>query len=285
MAMDDKITPYDCRRCGPFRITDSAKAVLEPLSEQERMRVAIVVRQSAESGAPLDIYSDTVEDLKDREPRKKHLVEQVDDVLLYLANRAPSHWAKVEYNQAWDHTLLGFVGEKQMNDAVIAAGKLELFDAIKSKFTIEGWKRVGELRSKQPDSRKAFVAMWFTEKEGMQTAWEDGFEKGIEDTKYFRAYRVLDDEHTGKVDDLIMAEIRTSGLLVADLTGQRQSVYFEAGFAMGLGIPIIWTCRKDQLDDLHFDIRQYNHIGWENPEELREKLKNRILAVIPAASA
>ena len=59
-------------------------------------------------------------------------------------------------------------------------------------------------------------------------------------------------------------------------------MYFEAGFAMGLGRPVIWTCRKDDIDNAHFDTRQYNHIVWENEKELYEKLKNRIEATIPS---
>lgn len=59
-------------------------------------------------------------------------------------------------------------------------------------------------------------------------------------------------------------------------------MYFEAGFAIGLGIPIIWTAREDEVKGgkIHFDIRQYNCIEWKNPEDLKEKLINRIKAVI-----
>ena len=115
-------------------------------------------------------------------------------------------------------------------------------------------------------------------------AWAGGFETGIRDTEFFEPVRVLDSEHAGKIDDLIIAEIRASGLLVADFTGHRPSVYYEAGFAWGLGIPVILCCRKEQIDDVHFDIRQYNHVVWTDPGDLREKLKNRILAVVPAAT-
>jgi nucleoside 2-deoxyribosyltransferase len=77
-----------------------------------------------------------------------------------------------------------------------------------------------------------------------------------------------------------MAEIRRSGLIVADFTGNRGGVYFEAGFAMGLGLPVIWTVRQDDIDAVHFDTRQYNHITWSTPQELREKLYNRVMATI-----
>jgi hypothetical protein len=49
---------------------------------------------------------------------------------------------------------------------------------------------------------------------------------------------------------------------------------------MGLGIPVIWTVRKDQIDQTHFDTRQYNHITYETADELRAKLRNRIKATI-----
>ena len=62
-------------------------------------------------------------------------------------------------------------------------------------------------------------------------------------------------------------------------------IHFEAGLAMGLGRPVIWTCRKDDFENTHFDTRQYNHIVWETPEDLREKLADRIRATIPWAKA
>jgi len=68
--------------------------------------------------------------------------------------------------------------------------------------------------------------------------------------------------------------------MVADVTGHRQAVYFEAGFAMALGLTVIFTCHQDDLDDCSFDTRQYPHILWESHEELREKLKYRIQATI-----
>jgi hypothetical protein len=60
----------------------------------------------------------------------------------------------------------------------------------------------------------------------------------------------------------------------------RGGVYYEAGFAQGLNIPVIWVCRLDVIDHVHFDTRQFNHITWTDPQDLYAKLKNRIGAVI-----
>jgi nucleoside 2-deoxyribosyltransferase len=80
---------------------------------------------------------------------------------------------------------------------------------------------------------------------------------------------------------VIVAEIKRSGLLVADFTAHRQSVYYEAGFAHGYGIPVIWTCRADHIRAAHFDTRQYNHIVWDTPATLRARLTSRIEATMP----
>jgi hypothetical protein len=129
-----------------------------------------------------------------------------------------------------------------------------------------------------PLNKQVFVAMSFDK--SLDSAWTDGLKMGIEDCGY-DALRVDRKQHNEKICDVIIAEIRKSKFLVADFTLHRNGVYFEAGMMMGLGRPVIFTCRKDDLVNAHFDTRQYNHIDWEKPSELREKLRSRIQATIP----
>ncbi len=56
----------------------------------------------------------------------------------------------------------------------------------------------------------------------------------------------------------------------------------EAGYALGLGMPVVWCVREDELDDVHFDTRQFNHIVWRDPSELRQRLAERVAGVIDA---
>ena len=84
------------------------------------------------------------------------------------------------------------------------------------------------------------------------------------------------------ITDEIMAEIRRSRFVVADYTGQVNGVYFEAGFALGLGLTVIPTCRADEVPKLHFDIKHLNTLLWNTPVELAGGLNRRIRAVIGA---
>ena len=147
--------------------------------------------------------------------------------------------------------------------------------------TVKGYARIAELEGRYTESSQAFAAMWFHD--SIACVWEEGIKPGIEDARYLPV-RIGRQEHNNKICDEIIAEIKRSRFVVADSTQgdheARGGVYYEAGFAHGLDIPVMVTCRKDTLDKLHFDTRQYNHIVWETPEELRQKLRVRISANI-----
>ena len=140
-----------------------------------------------------------------------------------------------------------------------------------------GYIACDDLLEKRSASTQGFVAMWFSPT--MDKTYKEGIEPAVRLAGY-TSMIIKDKEHVNKIDDEIVAEIRRSAFLIADFTGHRGGVYFEAGFAMGLGLPVIWTCNKDAIDDLHFDIRQYNCLDWSEPSDLRRRLQKRIEALL-----
>ncbi len=141
----------------------------------------------------------------------------------------------------------------------------------------EGWRKIESMTRPNLESKQAFVAMWFDE--SLKEIFTKGIEPLEEDTG-FEMYRVDQEPFNEKICDRIIADIRESRFLIADVTGLRNAVFFEAGYAMGLGLPVIFTCKKETEIEGCFDTRQYNHIVWENAEDLKTKLKDRILATI-----
>lgn len=168
---------------------------------------------------------------------------------------------------------------------IVSMGWMEIprsaLGALYFSLSARGWLKVEELVARLPSTAQAFVAMWFNPATDM--AWRDGIEPAIADAGY-RAIRIDRKEHNQKIDDEIVAEIRRSKFMVADFTCEpgnvRGGVYFEAGYAMALPMPVIWTSAKSSLNDIHFDTRQYNHILWEKPEQLYRALNLRIQATI-----
>ena len=158
-------------------------------------------------------------------------------------------------------------------------GWLEVDRAMGYAVTVPGYTHVGEQTIKK-DLSQCFVAMWFDP--SMDQAYEKGIEKAVRECGY-TPLRIDKKPDVNKIDDEIIAEIRRSRFVVADFThdkekGVRGAVFYEAGFAYGLGLEVIYSCRKGLEKELNFDTRQYHHILWETPEDLCKQLRDRIRA-------
>lgn len=155
----------------------------------------------------------------------------------------------------------------------------EFVDYLVCIITPAGHARIAEL-SAHTDSAQAFVAMWFHESQ--QPIYDDAISPAIKEAGY-DPYRIDREHFSDTITDKIIAEIRRSRFLVADFThgceGARGSVYYEAGFAHGLNIPVIFTAKEGVKP--HFDTATYPHILW-HPDKLptfQSALKDRILAL------
>lgn len=159
------------------------------------------------------------------------------------------------------------------------------------RINLSGRIHVEEQLRKRGKDKNGFVAMWFAD--CMNEVYEDGIKPAIDDAGY-EPVRIDRQEFLGNVPDEILAEIRQSRFVVADFTACKQctackmckkigapgGVYYEAGFARGLDIPVIHTVHEDCMDDVHFDTSPINHITWETSADLRTKLQHRIEATL-----
>ncbi len=167
-----------------------------------------------------------------------------------------------------------------IHDCLIQSGHLiKTNPAGFLSITLQGWQEIERLKQINSASRLGFVAMSF--REDFLELFQEGIAPGIEAAGY-EARRVDRIEHNNRIDDEIVANIRMSRFLVGDFTVNRGGIYFEAGFALGLGLPVIWLVREKEIDEVHFDNRQYNFIKWKDGgmADLAQKLRFRIEATI-----
>jgi hypothetical protein len=92
------------------------------------------------------------------------------------------------------------------------------------------------------------------------------------------AERIDDDERNERVTDRILEAIRKAEFVIVDLTNERPNVFFEAGYAHGLGKIPIYVAREGT--HLHFDIQDYPVIIFRNMKELREGIVKRLMGLI-----
>lgn len=283
-----------CKICGTYRASENIMDDLpNKVFDSNRPKISAHLRERTikeletitvflQENNQIQFAVITVSEIINRYPKK--ISDRVDRALLNIAALSKYAGYKVDLT-LHDYPVL--FAESNETEAVMYMLGLLLEEkyligerTLAGKFTLssKGWNRVFELeRGNITAKNQGFVAMWFDN--SMDSVWDNGISRAIADAG-FEPFRINLKEHNNKICDEIIAEIRKSKFVVSDFTGQRGGVYFEAGFALGLGLPIIWTCKSGEEGLLHFDTRQYNHILWDNENDLYIKLLNRIRATV-----
>ena len=269
------VVRVSCSRCGRYDIED---AIIELKGRaQDRYILSGITRRGSDQGSLVRISSENMDVLLDSEAPPRDPQGVLDRVILYVGGKATTFVTGVEVFQEYDYPLALARNTEELAYCMQIGKDSGLIktDGNEIRLTAKGWHRFNQLRHTQKDSSQASVAMSFDA--SLDPIWTDGLKPALEHTGY-HPLRIDQKEFNDKIDDQIIAEIRRSGLLVADVTGHSGGVYFEAVLALGLGIEVIWTCREGEIEMAHFDTRQYKHIVWRDAEDLRTQLINRIEA-------
>jgi len=269
----------DCQRCGPFRIGRRAVFGLP----RETSNLSAWIRQQHEfSRDPPQISQHSLDAILRLLP--EYTVADKQRLLLNAIGRRSTPGEKVDlaydtdYPLAWAQTgnELRFLLDA-LRDRGLVRRSGQTGGAIRWTLAPDGWDYLDEQRFTDPATKQVFVAMWFDD--SMNEAWQRGIKPALEHVGY-RPVRVDTEPHLQRIDAKIEADIKDSRFIVADVTGQRQGVYFEAGYAMGLGLPVVWSVRKEDLGNVHFDTRQFNHVVWSDSSDLKAQLEATVVAVI-----
>jgi hypothetical protein len=290
------------RAGGRYRITGTAATTLQNrfgTNDAAKIKLSRLIYDSRSLPEPILLTTELIEKIVARPPVRP--MEKADRLLRFIAERSPAlnvaglRWGK-EIDNSGRAMALAAAELKTSGELEAVLEYLERKGFCSTKIdtaqgagfvwlTLEGAEHVADLSTSREESDRAFVAMWFSNE--TQSAFEFGIQPAIRDLGY-QPVRIDQKEHNNKIDDEIIAEIRRARFVVADFTCgfasdgsksvaiARGGVYFEAGFAIGLDIPVIWCCREDLIGHVHFDTRQYNHVTWKDPDDLRKKLQNRI---------
>ncbi len=280
-----------CARCGTYTI--DRKLFLKGFNESTGIRLSGLIAEHTDGNpqTPLLLTPDTITDTLAAVSAPRRPSDYFDLVLVHLASLCKYPGQSTGQRQLARLAARAFLPQRayrSLLEQLQAQGLLSIRSSDLLRFEVSlnpnGWQRVDDSVVRgQRQRRRAFVAMWFDR--SMTPVYKDGIQPALLAAGFIPPFRVDDPEHDAaidsptyrpKIDDRILAEIRIAKFLVADVTEPRISVYFEAGFAEGLGIPVIWCCKKGREADMAFDTRQNTHILWDSAEDLRDQLLAKI---------
>jgi len=262
-----------------FEVSGTLLAGIGQMDPRDRARLSCCTRQRSVGGEVVRLLSHNWQELAAAfgrtglQAQRRLLLEAIARGVEFR----PSRWHRIDNPLDWPMFDCQDEAELTWLQTSLTAEGLAERDGNALRLTLKGWDAISPIAGAGTPGQ-GFVAMSFDP--ALDTAYDTGIKAAIEEDCKLSAYRVDRTQHNEKIDDHILASIRRAQFVVADFTLQRPGVYFEAGFGLALGRIVIWTCREDDFGNLHFDTRQYNHIKWSTPEDLREKLADRIRATV-----
>ncbi len=285
----ESINPFNtsfqikCPRCGEFEITEECIDWIgtKKTYNMNRHLISGWIRNHSITTPPL-LMSTNLEEIVRQAPKSP--IEKANILLAYLNKKTSYFGEEIRIEWKNDYSICYSTNDTELfrlMEHLEEEGHVKKISGVMGSssyhVTSLGFNKYEQSLKETETSMQCFVAMWFDV--CMAPARDNGLIPAIKDAGFYPL--VIDQkEHNDKICEQILLEIKKSKFIVADVTGSRGGVYFEAGYAMALGKEVIWTCEENDFKDVHFDTRQYNHIVWKTPEALREKLFNRILGTI-----
>lgn len=141
--------------------------------------------------------------------------------------------------------------------------------------TLLGWAKYEALRSGINSGNYGFLAMKFGD-ERLEYFASEHIKPYVSEKLGYRVIDIRDVSKAGIIDNLMREQIRDSAFVIADLTHDNLGAYWEAGYAEGLGKPVIYICEKEKFEKTktHFDTNHCTTVMWssESPENFQKEL-------------
>src|SRR6266852_7240076 len=290
------LTRWDCLRCGSFALSGTAESILEgrlcevPL-RRSLMSWALRRMQRTDNAHLHVITSDEVSSFW-REERLPNPQQLGDSLILWIGDHQPmpmraanasrteiAAWIGLPITSPDDAEGMAWLldqlrPKKLFNETLVEGSRLNL------KLTMVGWEAFERLRKAAVESRTAFMAMKFGDAT-LDNVVETCFRPAVARAGF--VLRVLTDQQpAGLIDDQLRAALLSGRFVIADLTHGSHGAYWEAGFAEGLGRPVIYTCEKNAWAEkaTHFDTNHLLTIIWSASD--LEKAGKQMIATIRA---
>jgi hypothetical protein len=281
----------NCSVCGRFNLSRSAKMSYfrtpESLSKLQRATLSYIIRNS-QAVEPDDdaflITSFSIKQLTERSyslpapsVRANNLINFIGQI--YLKTGEPVDSLPVAtsavvgcVDNAAAHRLLeqleklGFVQFSRIKAYGLAFGVSQI------ELTLAGWDRFELQKSGKTSANYGFLALKFTDE-----VLNDFVNNHVKPATKEVGYDLIDMRdvaEAGIIDNLMRSRIRDAAFLIADLTHDSPGAYWEAGYAEGMGKPVLYICERSKWEEFrtHFDTNHSTTVLWSpnSPEEFRE---------------
>ena len=297
---------FECTFCGHFAVHPEAYSWLTDdlgecpeqfgfpkLTRAQRALVSHRLRNNKQDGEPRVITNELLKHVSSEGSLPSPGV-QAENLIRFIGDEVRRAGEEVATLPDHLHAIIGAPSRKAANGLLVELKDLKLLTSNPGRkdspwaeteypfnfptevnLTLNGWQRYEDERHGRFDGNYGFIAMQFGE-EVLDCFVRDTIKPTVEDGLGYDLVDMRDVPEPGIIDNIIRTRIKDAAFVIVDLTHDNRGAYWEAGYAEGLGKPVIYICERSKFDEkrTHFDTNHCTTLMWtsDKPKEFREQL-------------
>ncbi|WP_432770080.1 MAG: hypothetical protein HEQ22_04845 [Sphingopyxis sp.] len=147
-------------------------------------------------------------------------------------------------------------------------------DFIDLRLTLAGWQSYEDEIAGELSGNYGFIALKFNDVI-LDPFLNDHIKPAVQSIG-MDLFDMRDVSQAGLIDNILRVKIRDARFVLVDLTHDNAGAYWEAGYAEGLGKPVLYICERKKFEEAktHFDTNHCTTVCWDtgNPDQFRAEL-------------
>ena len=134
--------------------------------------------------------------------------------------------------------------------------------------TLDGWNQYEAEKRGEFGGDYGFIALQFGDS-ALDPFVKDIVKPAVKEGIGYDLVDMRDIARAGVIDNIMRTQIRDAAFVIVDLTHDNPGAYWEAGYAEGLGKPVIYICEKEKFDakKTHFDTNHCTTVPWSRDDD------------------
>ena len=292
------IFSFECTICGKFRAGSPAvswlKAARDESGEPKELReitrfqralISYRIRNAERTGVPFRITMEWLTHLLS-EGSLPSPIMQAENLIRYIGDEVRRSGSDLGLLPEYLHAVIGApsreaaiklaieLGERgflRLNPGgaagTIGRSKVPVSMPTEIGLSLDGWQRYEDEKIGRFAAKFGFIAMEFGNA-GLESLVEEVIKPIIKNDIGYEVVDMRDIARAGIIDNIMRTQIRDCAFVIADLTHDNSGAYWEAGYAEGLGKPVVYICEKKKFNtrSTHFDTNHCTTVVWSKDD-------------------
>lgn len=272
---------FNCDVCGQFAVTgsaldDSLNLRIPDITVMKRAALSHRIRIYTEQDSRPSLWtSDSIREFLARENLLPSPVQQSSNIIRFIGDMLSKTGEEIQIFSSSFHAIVGSPNRLFCMALVIELKSRGLISAYSIdtngtphiqniSLTLSGWELYEREKIGLVSGNYGFIALKFNDTV-LDPLVRDHIKPAIAELGY-DLYDMRDVARAGVIDNLLRVQIRDSAFVLVDLTHENAGAYWEAGYAEGLGKPVLYICERTKFDEkkTHFDTNHCTTVLWDN---------------------